>query len=538
MHRKAIITPGQPIEIIPPDHMRQGKGEAGELPGAEKPLSTPASAKDVVAAESVQPFIVGGQAAEPGAWPWQVLVRPGSFLCGGALIHEEWVLTAAHCVHNQFNVPFLPGQITVVLGEHHRFTVDGWEQHKSISQVIAHPNYNPYNFDNDVALLKLSSPAILNSRVATVPLLVSPTHDALAAPEILAWVTGWGTTSWRGSTSSILMEVSVPIVTNEECNAAYGGITQNMICAGYQEGGKDACQGDSGGPLVVPNGNSWLLAGLVSFGYECARPGMYGGYARVSRYVSWIQQQTNTGSSPTATHTPESTATPTDTVTPTATATPTATVIGALPPTGGNAVRNGDFEMRPNVAWIENSVYLEDLIFSDQDIKLPLPPLSGDYLAWLGGADNEVSILSQTLVAPANQPRLGFHYQIRSSDLCDHDWLYVIVNDEQVAYIKLCIENVTSSWVWSDEIDLSSYAGQEIVLRFRVETNGGVTSSAFLDDIVLSEYPARPTPTPTLTPSHTPTRDQTATPTPSPTSINDPPPVEGAKKFHLPLIQR
>jgi secreted trypsin-like serine protease len=198
--------------------------------------------------------------------------------------------------------------------------------------VIPHPNYNPYSLDNDVALLKLSSPATLNTRVETVPLLVSPTQDAQAAPGTAAWVTGWGTTAFGGSTSNVLLEVSVPIVTNQTCSQAYWGITDNMICAGYEEGGKDACQGDSGGPLVVPNGDGWLLAGLVSFGDGCAKPGKYGVYARVSRYVDWIQQQTSMGSGSTATPT----ATPTGTVTSTGTATPTGTAMstGTTTPTG------------------------------------------------------------------------------------------------------------------------------------------------------------------------------------------------------------
>uniref|UniRef100_A0A3Q1EUP0 trypsin n=1 Tax=Acanthochromis polyacanthus TaxID=80966 RepID=A0A3Q1EUP0_9TELE len=85
-----------------------------------------------------------------------------------------------------------------------------------------------------------------------------------------------------------LQEVNVPIVTNSDCSNSYGGITDNMICAGLTEGGKDSCQGDSGGPLVSKNDSIWVLAGVVSFGNGCAEPNFPGVYARVSQYQSWI----------------------------------------------------------------------------------------------------------------------------------------------------------------------------------------------------------------------------------------------------------
>ena len=91
-----------------------------------------------------------------------------------------------------------------------------------------------------------------------------------------------------------LREVQVPIVSNETCNDFYGGIiTPNMLCAGYEEGGKDACLGDSGGPLMVPTAdNSWLLTAVVSFGVGCAQPDSYGVYTRVRPYLEWIESQT------------------------------------------------------------------------------------------------------------------------------------------------------------------------------------------------------------------------------------------------------
>lgn len=245
-------------------------------------------------AGGASPDIVGGEEATPGEFPWQAFLRIGSYICGGSLIAPQWVMTAAHCVErdDEPGQPVSPSTVTVYLGKHNIRQAETSQQTKSVAQVIIHPNYDPNRSDNDIALLRLSSAATLNSRVATIPLLVSPGDDPLTAPGIQATVTGWGTTSENGLVSDTLQKVSVPIVSNAACSQALSyAITQNMICAGYDDGGKDACQGDSGGPLIVPNGDGgWKQTGIVSFGFGCARPELYGVYTRVSRYIDWIGQ--------------------------------------------------------------------------------------------------------------------------------------------------------------------------------------------------------------------------------------------------------
>jgi len=237
-----------------------------------------------------QAQIVGGQEAEPGEWPWQALVFPGPYLCGGSLVAPQWVLTAAHCLEDPSGGYFAPSQVSLVLGEHDQRVNDGFEQEMQVSRVIPHPDYDPSTSENDLALLELTTPATLNARVATVSLLTSPGEDGLVDPGDMVTVTGWGDTSDGGNLSPVLREVALPVESNADCNARYGGgITSSMLCAGYAAGGKDSCQGDSGGPLVTSTGSGdWRQAGIVSFGTGCALPNTPGVYTRVSSFVAWI----------------------------------------------------------------------------------------------------------------------------------------------------------------------------------------------------------------------------------------------------------
>lgn len=249
--------------------------------------------------------IVGGQPATVGAWPWQAMVRSGPYLCGGSLVAPQWVVTAAHCLFDSEGNAFPPQAITVVLGEHNRAQNDGMEQYMTVNEIVIHAEFNDWSNNNDIALLKLTNGATINARVRPIPPQVSPEGDALVTVGQMSVVTGWGSTGEGGSAAVVLMEVAVPIVANEVCNLSYGTINENMLCAGYATGGKDSCQGDSGGPLVVPNNaGGWQLAGIVSFGYGCARPNFYGVYTRVARYISWIESHTGSLATPIPTATP------------------------------------------------------------------------------------------------------------------------------------------------------------------------------------------------------------------------------------------
>ncbi|XP_030640883.1 trypsin-3 isoform X1 [Chanos chanos] len=219
--------------------------------------------------------IVGGYECRKNALPYQVSLNSGYHFCGGSLISDLWVVSAAHCYKSR---------VQLRLGEHNIATNEGTEQFINSAKVIKHPRYNSRNLDNDIMLIKLSRSASLNSYVRTVAL---PTSCAGAGTRCL--VSGWGNTSGSGSEYNYpdrLRCLDVPILSDSTCRSAYPGqITSNMFCAGFMEGGKDSCQGDSGGPVVC-NGE---LQGVVSWGYGCALRNKPGVYAKVCNYNSWIR---------------------------------------------------------------------------------------------------------------------------------------------------------------------------------------------------------------------------------------------------------
>ncbi|CAJ1080986.1 LOW QUALITY PROTEIN: uncharacterized protein LOC119010001 [Xyrichtys novacula] len=248
-------------------------------------LGPTASSAELCGITPLNTRIVGGEDAPPGGWPWQVsLQRFGSHVCGGSLINREWVMTAAHCFSSTST-----SRWRVSLGRQNLQGQNPNEVSRGVSTIILHPNYDSVTSDNDIALLKLSSPVQFTDYIRPVCLAAGESTFNTGTE---SWVTGWGAVQEGVPLPfpETLQEVQVPVLGNRQCNClnGVGTITNNMICAGVLAGGKDSCQGDSGGPMVSKQGNVWVQSGVVSFGFGCARPNLPGVYSRVSRYQSWI----------------------------------------------------------------------------------------------------------------------------------------------------------------------------------------------------------------------------------------------------------
>ncbi|XP_033962108.1 serine protease 33-like isoform X1 [Pseudochaenichthys georgianus] len=232
------------------------------------------------------PRIVEGQNAAAGSWPWVASIQAyGKHRCGGSLISDMWVLTAATCIM------YYPENMTVVLGLESMSGPNLNKVSKAIDKIIVHPLSSSLNDYNDMALLKLSSPVNFTDYIQPVCLASA---NSTFYTGVNSWVLAFGDISSGGPNADTLQEVRVPVVGNKECKCAYPyyDLTDNIICAGFRSGGNGSCEGDSGGPMMIEKGSVWVQSGVVSFAVGCALPDYLGVYVPVSQFEDWIKNHT------------------------------------------------------------------------------------------------------------------------------------------------------------------------------------------------------------------------------------------------------
>ena len=246
--------------------------------------------------------IVGGQeAVDSTEFPWQAKFKPcfqgirglSCSLCGATLISELWLISAAHCT-----APY--GGIQISISDSH-ITVGGIDgginseagiQERSLATIEDHPQYVSVSQGHDITLLKVASEIILSSEVHPACL---PKETDCFAEGSETWISGFGATEYEGNIANTQKFAMVPIYNLNDCQQTYGNFDEStQVCAGYAAGGTDACQGDSGGPLAVSYNDVWYLYGVTSYGSGCAGAGYPGVYARVTNYIGFILNTTET----------------------------------------------------------------------------------------------------------------------------------------------------------------------------------------------------------------------------------------------------
>lgn len=241
---------------------------------------------------------LSGAKADPGYLPWQVALvdavagnTVAGVFCGGVLISERWVLTAAHCMTDSRasngRTPH-PSRFYIVAGQ---TDLSAPIEKLRAKRVVLHDNWlgASKSLDRDIALIELEKPISANEFLSPIA-LPPPNDDPLLSDQVI--IAGWGYTEIRRN-SAVLLYTRVDVMAQNDCKTKKGyarHLTNNMFC-GYSPGA-DTCANDSGGPAVSALGATPTLVGLTSWGFECAGADQPGVYVRVSRFLDWIGQTT------------------------------------------------------------------------------------------------------------------------------------------------------------------------------------------------------------------------------------------------------
>ncbi|RMZ94641.1 chymotrypsin-like protease CTRL-1 [Brachionus plicatilis] len=236
--------------------------------------------------------VISGTEATPGDWAWSVsLTMNGRHFCGGVLIDDTTVVSAAHCFSGS---SYINPALRVDIGVHDRNNKEDWVQTRTVSKLYIHQSFSMQNLRYDIALIKLSSKITLNDTYV-IPICIDESNSTISELEPqgkTGWLTGWGHEKYQGVLTRYKMQGSIDILTDNRCKQRYGYLynTDVQICAGENGVDAGACQGDSGGPFVLPYQGRWYLVGLVSWGYGCGDGTVF---ARFNYFLSWIKDRIN-----------------------------------------------------------------------------------------------------------------------------------------------------------------------------------------------------------------------------------------------------
>jgi trypsin len=222
--------------------------------------------------------IVGGSRASIADHPYAVYLTTadGFQFCGGTLVDDNKVVTAAHCTAGKE-----PTDLAVVAGREDKESGAGVTS--AVRAIWVHPQFTDVRSGADVSVLTLEDR--LPYEALPLPTKEDTAVYAAGQPGLIL---GWGRTAADGPPSRYLLQASVPLMTDPDCVKSYPAYkAESMVCAGVPQGGVDSCQGDSGGPLIVAG----KLAGVTSWGEGCAAPGKPGVYTRLGVYADVLEEQ-------------------------------------------------------------------------------------------------------------------------------------------------------------------------------------------------------------------------------------------------------
>ncbi|XP_021486965.1 chymotrypsin-C [Meriones unguiculatus] len=255
-------------------------------------LACVSSCGDPTFPPSLSARVVGGEDAVPHSWPWQISLQylkddTWRHTCGGSLITNSHVLTAAHCINKSFTY-------RVGLGKYNLSVEDEeGSLYAAVDTIYVHEKWNSLLLVNDIAIIKLAEPVELSD---TIKVACIPEEGSLLPQDYPCYVTGWGRLWTNGPIAEVLQQGLQPIVSHATCSRPdwwFIRVRKTMVCAGG-DGVISACNGDSGGPLNCrAEDGSWQVHGIVSFGsgQGCNTLKKPVVFTRVSAYNDWINEK-------------------------------------------------------------------------------------------------------------------------------------------------------------------------------------------------------------------------------------------------------